>query len=165
MISIIAAMDENRLIGSNNDLPWHLPADLQRVKQLTTGHAIILGRKNYESIGRPLPNRKNIVITTNPDYEAPGCIVVNSIDAAIDAAEGEDIYIFGGARIYEQMFDLAERMYLTLIHATFEGDTWFPEYKPDDWEVIEQQDFSADDKNKYDYSFVTLEKKPLKGAV
>ena len=158
-------MDENRLIGSNNDLPWHLPADLQRVKQLTTGHAIILGRKNYESIGRPLPNRKNIVITTNPDYEAPGCIVVNSIDAAIDAAEGEDIYIFGGARIYEQMFDLAERMYLTLIHATFEGDTWFPEYKPDDWEVIEQQDFSADDKNKYEYSFVTLEKKPLKGAV
>jgi len=155
-------MDENRLIGSNNDLPWHLPADLQRVKQLTTGHAIILGRKNYESIGRPLPNRKNIVITTNPDYEAPGCIVVNSIDAAIDAAEGEDIYIFGGARIYEQMFDLAERMYLTLIHATFEGDTWFPEYKPGDWEVIEQQDFSADDRNKYDYSFVTLEKKPLK---
>ena len=165
MISIIAAMDENRLIGSNNDLPWHLPADLQRVKQLTTGHAIILGRKNYESIGRPLPNRKNIVITNNPDYEAPGCVVVNSIDAAVAEAADDDIYIFGGARIYEQMFDLAERMYLTLIHSTFEGDTWFPEYNTEDWEVIERQDFSADEKNPYNYSFVTLEKKPLKGAV
>lgn len=165
MISIIAAMDENRLIGSNNDLPWHLPADLQRVKQLTTGHAIILGRKNYESIGRPLPNRKNIVITTNPDYEAPGCVVVNSIDAAIEAAGEDDIYIFGGARIYAQMFGLAERMYLTLIHATFDGDTWFPEYNTDDWEVLDRQDFTADDRNQYDYSFLTLEKKPLKGAV
>ena len=162
MISIIAAMDENRLIGSNNNLPWYLPADLQRVKQLTTGHAIILGRKNYESIGRPLPNRKNIVITTNPDYDAPGCVVVNSIDAAIEAAGDDDIYIFGGARIYEQMFDLAERMYLTLIHATFEGDTWFPEYNVDAWEVTERQDFSANEKNRYDYSFITLEKKPLK---
>jgi dihydrofolate reductase len=162
MISIIAAMDENHLIGSNNNLPWYLPADLQRVKQLTTGHAIILGRKNYESIGRPLPNRKNIVITTNPDYDAPGCVVVNSIDAAIEAAGDDDIYIFGGARIYEQMFDLAERMYLTLIHATFEGDTWFPEYNVDAWEVTERQDFSANEKNRYDYSFITLEKKPLK---
>jgi len=161
MISIIAAMDENRLIGSNNDLPWHLPADLQRVKQLTTGHSIILGRKNYESIGRPLPNRKNIVITGNPDYEAPGCIVVNSINAALQAAAGDDVFIFGGARIYQQMFDLAERMYLTRIHATFTGDTWFPEFDPAAWQEIERQDFSADEKNPYNYSFITLEKKPL----
>ena len=161
MISIIAAMDENRLIGSNNDLPWHLPADLQRVKQLTTGHSIILGRKNYESIGRPLPGRKNIVITRNPDFEAPGCVVVNSIEAALEAAAGDDVFIFGGARIYEQMFDLAERMYLTKIHATFKGDTWFPEYDSTDWQEIEHQDFNADQKNPYDYSFITLEKKPL----
>jgi dihydrofolate reductase len=161
MISIIAAMDENRLIGSNNTLPWHLPADLQRVKQLTTGHAIILGRKNYESIGRPLPNRKNIVITGNPDFEAPGCIVVNSIEAAIEAAAGDEVFIFGGARIYEQMFSLAERMYLTKIHATFDGDTWFPEFDPNSWTEIERQDFTADKKNPYDYSFITLEKKPL----
>jgi len=161
MISIIAAMDENRLIGSNNDLPWHLPADLQRVKQLTTGHSIILGRKNYESIGRPLPNRRNIVVTNNPDFEAPGCIVVNSIEAALKAAEGDEVFIFGGAGIYKQMFGLARRMYLTLIHATFNGDTWFPDYDPDDWVEIERQDFSADEKNPFDYSFVTLEKKPL----
>ncbi|MDX5152073.1 MAG: dihydrofolate reductase [Acidiferrobacterales bacterium] len=161
MISIIAAMDENRLIGSNNDLPWHLPADLQRVKQLTTGHSIILGRKNYESIGRPLPGRKNIVITHNPGFEAPGCVVVNSIEAALEAAAGDDVFIFGGARIYEQMFDLAERMYLTKIHATFKGDTWFPEYDSTDWQEIEHQDFNADQKNPYDYSFITLEKKPL----
>jgi dihydrofolate reductase len=161
MISIIAAMDENRLIGSNNDLPWHLPADLQRVKQLTTGHSIILGRKNYESIGRPLPGRKNIVITRNPGFEAPGCVVVNSIEAALEAAAGDDVFIFGGARIYEQMFDLAERMYLTKIHATFKGDTWFPEYDSTDWQEIEHQDFNADQKNPYDYSFITLEKKPL----
>ncbi|MGW8248613.1 MAG: dihydrofolate reductase [Acidiferrobacterales bacterium] len=161
MISIIAAMDDNRLIGSNNDLPWHLPADLQRVKQLTTGHSIILGRKNYESIGRPLPGRRNIVITRNPDFEAPGCVVVNSIKAALEAAAGDDVFIFGGARIYEQMFDLAERMYLTKIHAAFEGDTWFPEYNSADWREIERQDFNADEKNPYDYSFITLEKKPL----
>jgi len=162
MISIIVAMDENRLIGSNNALPWHLSADLQHVKQLTTGHAIILGRKNYESIGRPLPNRKNIVISRNPDYDAPGCVVVNSIEAALKAAAGDDIFIFGGAKIYEQMFDLAERMYLTQIHATFEGDSWFPKYDPAGWEEIERQDFSANEKNPYSYSFITLEKKPLK---
>lgn len=165
MISIIVAMDENRLIGSDNALPWHLPADLQRVKQLTTGHAIILGRKNFESIGRPLPNRKNIIISRDPGYDAPGCVVVNSIDAALDAAEGEDVFIFGGARIYEQMFDLAERMYLTLIHATFEGDTWFPDYDPAAWTEIERRDFTADEKNPYNYSFITLEKKPLSRAV
>ena len=154
-------MDENRLIGSNNDLPWHLPADLRRVKQLTSGHSIILGRKNYESIGKPLPDRKNIVISGNPDYRAPGCVVVNSIDAAIQAAGGDDIFIFGGARIYEQMFSFAERMYLTLVHATFDGDTWFPEYNAGDWKEIERTDFPADAKNPYDYSFITLEKKPL----
>jgi len=154
-------MDENRLIGSNNDLPWHLPADLKHVKQLTTGHSIILGRKNYESIGKPLPNRNNIVISGNPDYHAPGCVVVNSIDAAIQAAEGDDIFIFGGARIYEQMFNLAERIYLTLVHATFDGDTWFPDYTTGDWKDIERTDFPADTKNPYDYSFITLEKKPL----
>jgi dihydrofolate reductase len=161
MISIIAAMDENRLIGSNNDLPWHLPADLQRVKQLTTGHSIILGRKNYESIGRPLPNRKNIVISRNPDFHAPGCVVVNSIEAALEAAAGDDVFIFGGAGIYEQMFHLAERMYLTRIHTAFEGDTWFPDYDTQTWKEIERQDFTADEKNPYDYSFITLEKKPL----
>ena len=161
MISIIVAMDENRLIGSNNDLPWHLPADLQHVKRLTTGHAIIMGRKNYESIGRPLPNRKNIVVTTNPQFEAPGCVVVNSIQAALDAANGDDVFIFGGAGIYRQMLDLAERMYLTKIHDSFEGDTWFPDFDPGSWTQIERQDFTADKKNPHDYSFITLEKKPL----
>jgi len=165
MISIIAAMDENRLIGSNNDLPWHLPADLQRVKKLTTGHSIILGRKNYESIGRPLPNRKNIVVSRNPDFDAPGCIVVDSIENALDAADQGDTFIFGGAGIYQQMLGMAERMYLTIIHSSFEGDTWFPDYDPDSWEEIDRQDYAADEKNRFDYSFVTLKKKPLIRAV
>lgn len=158
MIAIIVAMDENQLIGANNDLPWHLPADLQRVKQLTTGHAIILGRKNYESIGRPLPNRHNIVVSRNPDFDAPGCTVVSSIQEAIDAAAGADVFIFGGAGIYEQMYDLAETMYVTLIHHRFEGDTYFPDYDHDDWDEVEHLDFKPDEKNPYPYSFVTLQR-------
>lgn len=159
MIAIIAAMDENRLIGANNDLPWHLPADLRRVKQLTTGNTIILGRKNFESIGRALPNRQNIVITRNPDYDAPGCDVVTSIDDALESATGENVFIFGGARIYEQMFGYARRMYLTLIHHRFKGDTYFPDFDPNDWVEVERQDFEADDRNPYAYSFVVLDRK------
>jgi len=159
MIAIIAAMDENRLIGANNDLPWHLPADLQRVKQLTTGNTIILGRKNYESIGRALPNRQNIVISRNPAYAADGCDVVTSIEDALKTATGENVFIFGGARIYEQMFEYADKMFLTLIHHRFEGDTYFPDFDPDDWKEIERQDFEADDRNPYPYSFVVFERK------
>jgi len=159
MISIIAAMDENHLIGANNDLPWHLPADLQRVKLLTTGNSIILGRKNHESIGRPLPNRKNIVVTRDIHYEAPGCTVVNSIDAAIDAADGDEIFIFGGANIYQQTLDIAQRMYLTFIHETFDGDTYFPDFDPDQWIETLRESHYPDEKNKYAYTFVTLTRK------
>ena len=159
MISIIAAMDENHLIGANNDLPWHLPADLQRVKQLTTGNSIILGRKNHESIGRPLPNRKNIVVTRDIHYEAPGCTVVNSIDAAIDAADGDEIFIFGGANIYQQTLDIAQKMYLTFIHETFDGDTYFPDYDTDQWIETSRESHQPDEKNKYAYTFITLTRK------
>lgn len=152
-------MDENHLIGANNDLPWHLPADLQRVKNLTTGNAIILGRKNYESIGRPLPNRKNIVVTRDDAYEAPGCTVVHSIDAAVDAAGGSEIFVFGGADIYRQTLDLAGRMYLTLIHETFDGDTYFPDFDRSQWRETARESHQPDGKNKYAYTFVTFERK------
>lgn len=158
MISIIVAMDENRLIGSNNDLPWHLPADLKRVKQLTTGHAIILGRKNYQSIGKPLPDRLNIILSGDPNFQAPGCIVVDSIESAVHAAGDRDIFIFGGARVYQQMYALAQRMYLTLVHHKFDGDVYFPDYDAGDWVEMERQDFDPDEKNPYPYSFLVLER-------
>jgi dihydrofolate reductase len=159
MISIIAAMDEKRLIGANNDLPWHLPADLKRVKQLTTGHTIILGRKNHESIGRPLPDRQNIVLTRDTNYSAPGCDVATSIDEALRISRGEEIFVFGGANVYAQMMDLAERMYLTLIHHQFEGDTYFPAYNTDHWQELDRQEFDADEKNPFPYAFVTLQRR------
>lgn len=160
MLAIIAAMDQGRLIGANNDLPWRLPADLKRVKALTTGHTIILGRKNYESIGRPLPNRQNIVISRNPDYDAPGCTVVTSIEAALAAAESDRVFIFGGATLYEQMLDKVDTLYLTFIHERFEGDTWFPEIDWSHWEEVEREDHDPDESNRYPYSFVTCLRKP-----
>ena len=159
LVSIIAAMDENRLIGANNDLPWHLPADLKRVKELTTGHSIILGRKNYESIGRPLPNRKNIVVSRNPSFDAPGCTVATSLDEALGVAEGDEIFIFGGATLYQQTLDRADRMYLTMIHATFAGDTFFPEFNSSDWVEKKRENHEPDDRNAYAYTFLVLEKK------
>lgn len=159
LVSIIAAMDENRLIGANNDLPWRLPADLKRVKELTTGHSIILGRRNYESIGRPLPNRKNIVVSRDPGYEAPGCTVVTSLEDAFKAAEGDEVFVFGGATLYEQTLAQADRMYLTLIHNTFEGDTFFPEFDPNNWHEKLREDHQPDAKNAYAYTFLVLEKK------
>lgn len=152
-------MDENRLIGANNDLPWHLPADLKRVKELTTGHSIILGRKNYESIGRPLPNRKNIVVSRNPAFKAPGCTVVPSLDEALNISEGEEIFIFGGATLYQQTLARADKMYLTLIHAQFSGDTFFPEFDRNEWFETRREEHSADEKNSYAYTFLELEKK------
>jgi len=128
LISIIAAVAENRAIGIHNRLPWHLPADLKYFRNKTLGHHVIMGRKNYQSIGKPLPQRTNIVITRDPGFDAPGCVVVNSIDAALAAADGDpEVFIIGGAGIYAQSLPFADRLYLTLVHHSFEGDTYFPE--------------------------------------
>jgi dihydrofolate reductase len=158
-ISIVVAMDANGVIGRNNELPWYLPADLQHFKKTTMGKPILMGRKTWESIGRPLPGRTNIVITRDSDYQADGCVVVNSIDAAMAAAgEQDEVMVIGGAEFYRQVLPRADTLYLTRIHASFDGDTVFPELHAPDWREVERSDQSADEKNPHDYSFIRLER-------
>jgi dihydrofolate reductase len=159
-LSIICAMDKNRLIGNNNALPWHLPADLAFFKQNTLGKPILMGRKTYESIGRPLPGRQNIIITTNGDYQADGCDICQSIDEALElAADQQEIMLIGGASLYQQTLDKAQQLYLTRIHSSFEGDAWFPEFSLDDWIEVWREDRFADEKNQYDFSFIKYSRK------
>jgi len=154
-LSFIVAMDENRLIGSDNQLPWHLPADLAFFKRTTMGKPIIMGRKTFESIGRALPGRRNIVITRDPDYSAASCEIFNSVDAALGRCSGEEeVMLIGGASLYQQTIAQATRMYITRIHHRFNGDTWFPEFDCNDWKVEDQEDFDADQNNPFAYSFV-----------
>ncbi|HEY0030624.1 MAG TPA: dihydrofolate reductase [Bacteroidia bacterium] len=163
-ISIIVATGNNNVIGKDNALIWHLPADMKFFKEKTTGHCIITGRKNYESIPekfRPLPNRTNIVITRQKDYVAEGAIVVDSIAKAIDLAKktgDQEIFIIGGAEIFKQSLHLTDRIYLTEIHHDFEGDVFFPELDRTLWKETFRTKGIIDEKNKYDYDFVMLEK-------
>ena len=156
MIKIIVAISKNRVIGDSNRLIWNLPADLKRFKEITTGHPIVMGRKTYESIGRPLPDRRNIVITRDKSYEVDGCEVVNSIDEAL-LLTGSDCFIIGGGEIYKQTLNVAEQIYMTLVDEEFEGDTNFPELSAD-WYVSKKEDFISDEKNPYNYSFIFYEK-------
>ncbi|CAN5498501.1 dihydrofolate reductase [soil metagenome] len=164
MISIIVAVANNNVIGKDNTLIWHLPADMKFFKEKKTGHCIITGRKNYESIPekfRPLPNRTNIVITRQENYSAPGAIVVNSIEKAIQKAKetaDEEIFIIGGAEIYKQSLHLVDRIYLTQIHETFEGDAFFPELTSDKWTETARIKGFTDEKNKHEHDFLTYEK-------
>jgi len=161
-ISLLVACAENGVIGKQGQLlPWRLSSDLKRFKELTMGHPIIMGRKTYETIGRPLPGRLNIVVTRDPNFAAEGCTVVHSVGNAIDkatAADSNEIFIIGGGVIFEETLPLAHKVYLTEVHATPDGDTFF-RYNKADWNEVDRQDFAADDKNQYPYSFVTLTKK------
>ena len=163
-ISIIVAVAENNVIGKDNKLIWHLPADMKFFKEKTTGHCVITGRKNYESIPekyRPLPNRTNIIITRQTHYKAPGAIVVGSVEQALDQAKKRgdaEIFIIGGAEIFKQTMHKANKIYLTKIFHFFEGDTYFPEIDFKQWKEIKREDFQPDEKNKYAYSFIELEK-------
>jgi dihydrofolate reductase len=159
-ISLIVAMDRNRLIGRGNALPWHLPAELQHFKALTLGKPILMGRKTYESIGRPLPGRHNIVISRNPDFSAPGCTVVASVEAALAAAgDVEEVMVIGGAQLYAELLPRAQRIYLTRIEAEFDGDAWFPPLADATWQEVACSTQAADERNPYSYSFVTLERR------
>ena len=164
-ISIIAALSENFVIGSNNDLPWHLPDDMAFFKSKTKGHPVIMGRKNYESIPhswRPLPNRENIVITRDLAYQAEGCNVVHSLEEAIDLAIGIDsneIFIIGGGDVYKQGLPIATRMYLTEIEAEVGGDVFFPQFDRSEWTEINRKLHPADSKHIYSFSFVEYVKK------
>jgi len=159
MISIIVAVAQNNVIGKNNDLLWHIPRDMKHFKETTTGHHIISGRKTFESFGKPLPKRTNIIITRNKNYLQDGCIVVNSLENAINYAKNDtEIFIIGGGEIYKQALNYADRIYLTKVHHSFDGDTFFPEINPKEWKEIKKSDFDADEKNKYPISIITLEK-------
>ncbi len=154
-LSLIVAMDENRLIGNKNKLPWHLPADLAFFKRTTMGKPIVMGRKTYESIGKPLPGRRNIVITRDATFSAAGCEVANSIETAMLLTKDDDeVMLIGGASLYQQTIARAAQMYITRIHQSFEGDTWFPEIDLHEWKEVTRKDFDADHSNQYAYSFV-----------
>ena len=160
MITIIAAIGKHRELGKDNDLIWHLPNDLKRFKKVTSNHHVIMGRKTFESLGKPLPNRVNIVITRNRNYQAEGCVVVSSLEDAIQAANADsNPYILGGAEIYKQAIIIADVLDLTLVDATLEADVFFPEIDTTIWKETLRQDFNADDKHKYGYSFVTYRRR------
>ena len=152
------------MIGKDNKLPWHLPPDLKHFKALTMGRPIIMGRKTYESIGRPLPGRTNVIITRQNNYRISGAVVVNSIDAALKVCKGSDDadgegFIIGGAELYRQTLELCQRIYITELQQDFAGDTFFPEFNVDEWLEIAREKHCSDDKDHLEYHFVVLEHK------
>ncbi|HOC35935.1 MAG TPA: dihydrofolate reductase [Tenuifilaceae bacterium] len=143
VISIVVATSENRVIGKNNQLLWHISEDLKRFKKLTTGHTVIMGRKTFESIGQPLPNRHNIVISRSEGLKFEGCTAAKSLADALEiASTDEEVFIIGGGEVYRQALPLAERIYLTLVHANYEGDTFFPALNPNEWKVVREEKVS-----------------------
>jgi dihydrofolate reductase len=162
MITIIAAIGKNNELGKDNDLIWHLPEDLKRFKRVTSGHHILMGRNTFESIGKPLPNRTTVIITRNNDYFKDGCLIAGSIEEAIKLAENdEEIFIIGGAQIYKQAIQnpSVKKLDMTIVHESFDADVFFPEIDSTIWKETAREDFKADEKNKYDYSFVTYVRK------
>jgi dihydrofolate reductase len=158
-VSLICAASQNGVIGRDNRLPWHLPADLAHFKRLTTGHYILMGRKTYQSIDKPLPKRVNIVITRQADFQADGCLVAHSLQEALDACPVDDeVFIIGGAEIYRQVLPVVNKIYLTHIRQDFEGDTFLFEIDSLVWQEVFREDFVPDQKNQYPYSFITLER-------
>ena len=155
IISLIAAMGRNRVIGKDNSLPWKLPEDMKRFKELTLGKPVIMGRKTFESIGKPLPNRKNIILTRYKNYKAKECIVVHSVEEALKTIKGnEEVMVIGGEQIFREFLQKADKMYLTFIDEYFEGDTYFPEYNKDEWKEVQREEHKDD----YKYAFVNLER-------
>lgn len=156
---MIAAMAQNRIIGKDNQLIWHFPDDLKRFKKLTSGHHVIMGRKTYESMNRPLPNRVNIVISRNADYEAEGCFTATSLESALELVKNDDQpFIIGGAEIYRLGLALAKTIELTLIHREYEGDTEFPEFDRNVWKLARGEKRDPDDKHPYVFEFMTYKR-------
>ena len=159
-ISLVVAMARNRVIGRDNALPWRLPADLAYFKRVTMGHPIVMGRRTYESIGKPLPGRKNIVVSRNPDFRAPGCIVVASLDAAWKAAgDADEVCVIGGTTLFEETLPVADRIHLTEVEAEVAGDTYFPEFDRGDWKENEVERHAADERHAYPFRIVELERR------
>lgn len=161
MISHIVAMDQNRVIGKDNRLPWHLPADLAHFKKITMGHAIVMGRKTFESIGRPLPGRENVVVTRNRAFQAEGCTVLHSLEAIFQfaAKRGDEVFVIGGAELFQATLPFADRLYITKIEASFPGDTFYPAFDESEWQLVSYAKGIKDEKNRYDYAFTVYERK------
>lgn len=161
-LAMILAKSENDVIGKDHDMPWHLPAELKRFMRITTGHSMIMGRKTYETFAKPLPNRQHIVITRQPDYQAAqGVEVVNSLDAAIALCQDEQrVFVIGGAEIYRQAYAHCDELYLTIVHATFEGDTYLNVIDLADWQQVEAETFEADEKNPHAYTCYLYRRTP-----
>jgi len=161
-IAFVVAMDENRLIGRDNDLPWRLPDDMGWFRRQTMGKPCIMGRKTYDSLPdrfRPLPGRLNIVVTRNREYEAPGAVVVHSVDDALRAAgDVEEIAIIGGAELFRRLLPMADRLYLTQIHGASEGDVYFPQFEMDNWDEIFRQEHPADERHRFAFTWLILDR-------
>lgn len=156
-LSLIAAVSDNGVIGFKGKLPWKLPADLQYFKKITMGHPIIMGRKTYESIGRPLPGRRNIVLSRVKHLSILGCEVVSTLEAALEKFDQtEEVFVIGGESVYKEALPYAHHLYLTQVHAQVEGDTYFSQYEKSVWKEVSREDHDADEKNEYPYSFVIL---------
>ena len=164
-LALIWAMARNRVIGRANTLPWRLPADLAHFKALTTGHPVLMGRRTFESLGRPLPHRTNIVISSTPGYAPSGCLVARNLEQALQLGRQHcppsdaTLFVIGGENLYTQTLPLADRLYITLVDADIDGDAWFPEFDWREWREVERRSQPADDKNPYGYTFVTLDRK------
>jgi dihydrofolate reductase len=160
MITLIAAAAENNALGKDNQLVWHLPDDFKRFKQLTSGHYIIMGRKTFESFPKPLPNRTHIIITRQKNYKVEGCLIANSIENAMAMApKNEEVFIIGGAEIYKQSIDFADKIELTRVHSNFEADAYFPEINLNHWTLSFEEQHHKDEKHNFDFTFLTYLKK------
>jgi dihydrofolate reductase len=160
MITLIAAAAENNALGKDNDLLWHLPNDFKRFKEITSGHHIIMGRKTFDSFPKPLPNRTHIIITRQKEYLVENCIVVHSLEDAIAIApQNEEVFIIGGAQIYEQSIPLADKIDLTRVHTSLDADAFFPEFDTSEWNLVFSEKHFKDEKHQYDFTFETYLKK------
>jgi dihydrofolate reductase len=160
IIALMAAVGENMVIGKDGDLPWHLPSDLRYFKRMTLGKPVIMGRKTLESLGKPLPGRKNIILTRQEDFFFEGTEIATSLDEALmRAGDAEEIVILGGGKVYTELLPQADRLYLTVVHADFDGDTYFPAFDIDEWAVVEQDSREADEHNAHAHTFFVLERR------
>jgi dihydrofolate reductase len=155
-LTLVAALAKNRAIGNNGAMPWHLPAELAHFKKTTMGKPILMGRRTWEAIGRPLPGRQNIVLTRSAGFQVEGCDVVTSLEAALAVADGDEVMVIGGGELYRLALPLAGKMILTLIDIEPEADTWFPQWTKDEWKEVSKEVFVADEKNPLNYKIVTL---------
>lgn len=157
-LTFVWAMGKNRVIGANNQLPWRLPADLAYFKRVTLGKTVLMGRKTYESIGKPLPQRRNVILTRSMDFEAHGCDVIHTLDEVSSLAAHEEVMVIGGAEIFRQLLPLADRLHVTEIGESFEGDVFFPEFSLEDWKIVERTQGIQDEKNIYPHEFIVYER-------